>query len=169
MQNNLSQGEELVMEIKKDPIKRGGKFQKGQSGNPAGRKTNPEITRILMEFKDRRNNFTLALFDRIESVGDALISRAIDMAMEGNERMMFFLFDKCINSNLLSRLEKPLLSRTAEDIDNSQQFVIEKMGEGTIDASHGLNLVRTLSLKRDTINVRKLEEDVTKIVGGDAQ
>ncbi len=140
-------------------------FQKGVSGNPSGRApTNPEITRLLMEFKDRRNSFTLNLFSRIDSLGDSLISRAVDMAMDGNEKMMTFLLDRCLNHNLINRLEKPLLSKTVEDIDNSQQLVIEKIGEGTLDVTHGMNLVKTLSLKRDTINVRQLEEQVGAIL-----
>ncbi len=143
----------------------GGKFQKGQSGNPLGRITNPEVTKILMEYKDRRNQFTLGLFQRIESLGDSLVTKAVDMAMDGNEKMMTFLLERFINTNLINRLEKTLLSRTVEDIDNSQQFVIEKMGEGTIDVNHGMNLVKTLSLKRDTINVRQLEEQVGAIIG----
>lgn len=117
-----------------------------------------------MEFKDKRNQFTLKLFDRIESLGDSLVSRAVDLAMAGNERMLTFLLEKCINTNLLNRLEQPLLSKTVEDIDNSQQLVIEKIGEGTLDVNYGMNLVKTLSLKRDTINVRKLEEQVEKII-----
>lgn len=143
-----------------------GKFQKGQSGNPAGRvATNPEMTKLLMEFRDKRNHFTLTLFHRIESLGDSLINKAIELAMSGNEKMLFFLLERCVNNNLINRLEKTLVSRTVEDIDNSQQFVIEKMGEGTIDVNHGINLVKTLSLKRDTINVRLLEEQVGQIIG----
>lgn len=148
-------------------IRHSGQFQKGQSGNPYGRATNPEITRILMEFKDRRNQFTLGLFQRIESLGDSLVTKAVDLAMDGNEKMLSFLLERYINNNLINRLEKPLLSRTVEDIDNSQQLVIEKMGEGTLDVGHGMNLVKTLSLKRDTINVRRLEQQVTEIVGDD--
>jgi hypothetical protein len=159
-----------------EPSKRGrpklrqpGQFQKGVSGNSLGGRitTNPEVTRILMEFKDRRNQFTLSLFQRIESLGDSLITKALELAMDGNEKMLFFLLDKCINNTLIHRLEKPLLSKTAEDIDESQQFIIEKMGEGTMDVVQGMNLVKTLSLKRDTINVRKLEEQVDSIVKED--
>jgi len=149
-------------------MKNSGQFQKGQSGNPYGKATNPEITRILMEHKDKRNQFTLGLFQRIESLGDSLVSKAVDMAMDGNEKMLTFMLEKFINNNLINRLEKPLLSKTVEDIDSSQQFVIEKMGEGTIDVSHGMNLVKTLSLKRDTINVRQLEEQVGRIIEKDA-
>lgn len=136
-----------------------GHFKKGHKGL-----TNSQVTRILMEYKDKRNEFTLGLFQRIESLGDSLINKAIDMAMEGNEKMLHFLLDRCINHNLINRLEKPLISKTVEDIDNSQQFIIEKMGEGTIEVNHGMNLVKTLSQKRDTINVRELEEQVKKIV-----
>src|SRR6267154_2595412 len=136
-----------------------GQFKPGQKA----RITNPEMTRILMEYKDRRNLFTLGLFQRIESVGDAIVSKAIDLALGGNEKMLTFLIDKCVNNNLINRLEKTLVSRTVEDIDNSQQFVIEKMGDGAIEVDHGMQLVKTLSLKRDTINVRELEEEVRKM------
>lgn len=129
--------------------------------------TNPELTSILMEYRDRKNQFTLSLFQRIESLGDSLITKAVDLAMNGNEKMMLFLLDKCINHNLINRLEKTLLSRTVTDIDNSQQFVIEKMGEGSIPVDHGITLVKVLSQKRDTINVRELEEQVKKIVDED--
>lgn len=143
-------------------------FQKVQPVNPQTNSrsaTNPEVTRILMEYKDRRNNFTLGLFRRIESLGDSLIDKTIEMAMQGNEKLMMFLLEKSVNNNLINRLEKPLLSKTVADIDNSQQLVIEKMGEGTLDVGHGMNLVKTLSIKRDTINVRLLEEQVQRIVG----
>jgi len=126
--------------------------------------TNPELTSILMEYRDRKNQFTLSLFQRIESLGDALITKAVDLAMGGNEKLLLFLLDKCINTNLINRLEKTLLSRTVEDIDSSTQFVIEKMGEGSIPVDHGVSLVKVLSQKRDTINVRELEEQVRKVV-----
>jgi hypothetical protein len=125
--------------------------------------TNPELTSILMEYRDRKNEFTLSLFQRIESLGDSLINKALDLAIDGNEKMLLFLLDKCINPNLINRLEKTLLSRTVQDIDNSQQFIIEKMGEGSIPVDHGMTLVKTLSQKRDTINVRELEYEVNKI------
>lgn len=127
--------------------------------------TNPELTSILMEYRDRKNEFTLSLFQRIESLGDSLITKAVDLAMNGNEKMLLFLLDKCINDNLANRLEKTVLSRTVKDIDNSQQFIIEKMGEGSIPIDHGMTLVKTLSLKRDTINVKELEDQVNNIVG----
>lgn len=129
--------------------------------------TNPELTSILMEYRDRKNEFTLSLFQRIESLGDSLITKAVDLAMNGNEKMLLFLLDKCINDNLANRLEKTVLSRTVKDIDNSQQFIIEKMGEGSIPIDHGMTLVKTLSLKRDTINVKELEDQVNNIVGED--
>jgi hypothetical protein len=139
--------------------------QKEPSTNGKGsRPTNPEMTRILMEYKERRNQFTLALFSRIESLGDSLVSKAVDLAMSGNEKMLTFMLERCINNNFINRLERPLLSKTVEEIDSSQQFVIEKMGEGTLDVNHGMNLVKTLSLKRDTINVRRLEEQVERIM-----
>ncbi len=147
-----------------DPTGKGFRKHKQNTMNPYSKLTNPEITTILMEYKDRRNQFTLGLFQRIESLGDSLISKAVDMAMDGNEKMMLFLLERFINNNLINRLEKPLLSKRVEDIDNSQQFVIEKMGDGTLDVSHGMNLVKTLSLKRDTINVRELEEHVGAIL-----
>ena len=145
----------------KKGIPHSGMFHKGH------KLTNPEVTSLLMAYKDRRNQFTLSLFQRIESLGDDLINKALEMALAGNEKMMFFLLERCINSNLLNRLEKTLLSRTVENIDSSQQFVIEKMGEGTIEVQHGLSLLKGLSLKRDTINVKELEDDVNKIKKGE--
>ncbi len=127
-------------------------------------KTNPELTKILMDYKLSRNEFTLGLYQRIESSRDAIVTKVIDLALEGNEKVLLYLMDKCVNHNLINRLEKTLVSRTVEDIDKSQQFVIEKMGEGTLEVGHGMNLVKTLALKRDTINVRELEDQVRSIV-----
>lgn len=122
-----------------------------------------QVTKLLMEFNDKREQFTVALFQRIESLGDALISNAFDMALAGNEKMMLLLLDMSINRNLFNRLEKPLECHTVEDIDNSMQFVIEKMGKGSISIEHGMNLVKTLMMKRDTINLRDVEEQVKAI------
>lgn len=127
-------------------------------------RTNPELTKILMDYKLSRNEFTLGLYQRIESSRDAIVTKVIDLALEGNEKVLLYLMDKCVNHNLINRLEKTLVSRTVEDIDNSQQFVIEKMGEGSLEVGHGMNLVKTLALKRDTINVRELEDQVRSIV-----
>lgn len=143
-------------------------FKKGNVANPNGRPkgpmTNAELTKLIMQHKENRNQFTLGLFQRIDSLGDSLVSKAVDMAMEGNERMMLFIMDKLVNTNLMNRLEKKLVSKTVEDIDNSQQFVIEKMGDGDIDIDYGHQLVKTLALKRETINVKQLEDQVRKIV-----
>lgn len=127
-------------------------------------KANSEVTKILMDYRMSRNEFTLGFFQRIESSRDAIVTKVIDMALEGNEKVLLYVMDRCMNHNLINRLEKTLVSRTVEDIDNSQQFVIEKMGEGSIDVTHGMNLVKTLALKRDTINVRELECQVRKVV-----
>jgi hypothetical protein len=148
-------------------IKHKGYFKKGQSGNPSGRPvgaSGSDITKVLMAYKTRRNDFTLALFQRIESIGDSLVTKAVDLAMAGNEKMLAFLLDKGINPNLINKLEKPIVSKTVEDIDNSQQMVISNMGSGNIDMQHGLNLVKALALKRDSINVRQLEDQVREIV-----
>lgn len=151
-------------------IKHRGNFKKGQSGNPSGRPpgaSGSDITKVLMAYKTRRNEFTLGLFQRIESLGDALITKAVDVAMSGNEKMLAFLIDKCLNPNLINKLEKPIISKTVEDIDNSQQMVISNMGDGNIDMQHGMSLVKALSLKRDTINVKQLEDAVKEIVNND--
>jgi hypothetical protein len=150
-----------------------GQFKKGYSGNPGGKPKEPltssELTKCIVEHKNNRNQFTLSLFRRIESTGDQLADKAIEMALEGNEKMMMFILDKLINPNLMNRLEKKLLSKTVADIDNSQQFVIEKMGDGELDVNYGQQLVKTLSLKRDTIDVKVLESEVRKIVNSDSK
>lgn len=141
-----------------------GKFQKGHTIRPKGPMTHGELTKLIMEYKNNRNQFTLGLFQRIESLGDALVSKAVDMALEGNEKMMLFIMDKLINHNLINRLEKKLSSKSVEDIDASQQFIIEKMGDGELDVNYGQQLVKTLAIKRDTVDVKTLEGQVRKIM-----
>jgi len=141
-----------------------GKFVKGHSIRPKVYRGNGDITRLVMQYKENRNEFTMSLMSRAESLGETLLSKAIDMAMEGNDKMMLFLLDKLVNANLMNRLEKKLVSKTVKDIDNSQQFVIEKMGDGEIDVDYGHKLVKTLSLKRETINTKELEEQVMEVV-----
>ena len=140
-----------------------GRFKQGNPGRPLGA-TGCELMSILRKYKDRRNEFTLSLLQRLDSIGDSLVSKAIDMALDGNEKMLTLLLERCMNHNLINRMDKPLVSRTVADIDDSQQRIVEKMGEGDIYIVYGVNLIKALSQKRDTINVRELEDQVNLIV-----
>ena len=68
-----------------------GQFIKGQSGNPAGRtkgtKNRITIARLMLEE---------GLRDTLGHKGPALLEKAIQMAMKGNDKIMRVLLDKML-------------------------------------------------------------------------
>lgn len=138
-------------------------FVKGQVGNPKGRPKAKPLTPY--DLRQHRREFTAMSLSRIQSVGEALVSKAIELALNGNEKMIALLWDRFYDKNFLNKLETPLKTSTASEIDHSQEVIIEKMGLGEIDPEHGIVLSKALTMKRDSSLIKDLETQVNQIVG----
>lgn len=92
----------------KPVIKReGGRFVKGQSGNPAGRakgtKNKITLARLLLEEQLR---------DALAKSGPKLMQQAIKQALKGNDRIMRVLLDKMLTT-----------PRDAQESDNQDREI----------------------------------------------
>jgi hypothetical protein len=134
-------------------------FIKGKSGNPAGRrKGTGTISPSVM--RECRIQFTEMTCNSFEEWAPMVIQKAIDLAKAGNEKMITMLWDRFFNPSILNI---SIQSSTASDIADSQGLIIEKMGDGTLDRTHALDLIKGLAIKRDSIITKDLEKAVQAI------
>lgn len=139
-------------------------FPKGMSGNPTGRpKGLPNKCVSPSYIRKNRWAFTTIVHERADEVAVQLINKTIDMALEGNEKMILMLWERYYDRNFANILEERLKSKTAEDIDDSQQAIIDKISGGDLDLDYGSNLVKTLAVKRDSSVVKTLADELWEI------
>lgn len=117
---------EIVAPVPRTP---GGQFVKGHSGNPAGR-TRGIRNKITLE--------RLLLEDSLRQVlatkSPALLEKAIDMALEGNDRVMRALLDKV--------LATPKHDDPGEAKDNEIKILIQNLTNGTAKPEAGVTTVK---------------------------
>ena len=106
-----------------------GQFVKGHSGNPAGR-TRGIRNKITLE--------RLLLEDSLRQVlatkSPALLEKAIDMALEGNDRVMRALLDKV--------LATPKHDDPGEAKDNEIKILIQNLTNGQAKPEAGVTTVK---------------------------
>lgn len=131
-------------------------FEKGQSGNPAGR---PKGT------KDRRTIFR----DMVEPHREALVQKAIALALDGNEQMLRLLLDRLLPA-------KPKTEEESFGFDNNKSLseqlgsIKQAMNDGEItsDYAYKASQVIATQIKIDEyMKITQLEqrlEEVTEYV-----
>lgn len=116
-------------------------FQKGQSGNPAGRP---------IGIKDRRT----ALRDALEGRADALLEKAVEKALDGDSALLVALL-----SRLIPKLkpESPALgSPIVADGTTGQAFgVISAALNGALSTSAAAELLQAIS---SAVRIREADE-----------
>jgi hypothetical protein len=137
-----------------------GRYKKGKSGNPDG----SFATLPLYHLRELKRRFTSLSIERIDTVTPAVVSKVIEMALDGNEAMLKFLWSHMVDKNYLNSVAGQLKSKTADDIDQSQEMIIDQMTKGEIDVEHGLMLLKGFAIKRDSSLVKVLEAEVNEIV-----
>jgi hypothetical protein len=126
---------------------RGHLFQKGRSGNPAGRKPGC------------RNRATLAAEALLEGESEALTRKAIELALEGDTTAMRLCLER-IMPQCRSRsiaFDTPPIDRV-EDLARAIGSIFQEVAGGRIRLDEGSALVGMLEAKRramDTVDLEK--------------
>jgi hypothetical protein len=133
------------------------KYQPGKSGNPKGR---PKGS------KDRR-----ALFrELIEPHKEMLASKAVEMALEGNEAMMKLLLDRMLPAKPKEESLEAPLTLTGTWKEQAEQIILNMLN-GEISLTDGGRLISDLKtsceINQMTEFVKKLEEieKQVKVIG----
>ncbi|MFC4170491.1 DUF5681 domain-containing protein [Microvirga sp. GCM10011540] len=130
-------------------IKKQGKaapFQKGQSGNPAGRP------------KGSRNKTTLALEALLDGEAEALTRRAIEMALEGDTTAMRL----CMDRIMPPRRDRPVLFampklETAGDVVKATAALVGATATGELTPGEAAELSKLVEGFANAVKVEELQ------------
>ena len=119
----------------------GGKFQPGQSGNPAGKA------------KGTRNATTLVLEALLDGEAEALTRRAIEMALEGDGPAMRL----CLDRLLPARKDRPITFdmppiETTDDLPKATGAIVAAVAAGELTPGEAAELSKSLD-----VHVRAIE------------
>lgn len=130
------------------------KFVEGQSGNPSGRPKG---------IPDRRTIFR----EMIEPHREALVQKAIALALDGNEQMLRLLLDRLLPAK--PKIEEESFDGFNKDKSLSEQLVDIKQamsnGEISSDYAHKASQVIATQIKIDEyMKITQLEQRVEEIM-----
>lgn len=132
-------------------------FQKGKSGNINGR---PKSLLPASKLKECKAQFTAIAVEEVDNWAPRVIRKALEMAEDGDPKMIAMLWDKFFDIKCDNRISRWLGTQTAQQISDSEDVVISKIASGEIDQDYGLGLMKALATKRESIIVRDLESYV---------
>src|SRR5712691_933414 len=127
-------------------------FQKGQSGNPKGRR------------KGCRNRKTLLAELLLDGEAEKLTRKAIDLALGGSESALRLCLDRLI----APRRERPVNfalppMKTAGDIAAAMIAVTEAVADGTLTPGEAFALSQTVDTFLRAIDARDFEQRLNKL------
>ncbi len=131
---------------------RGKPFQKGQSGNPAGRPVGA------------RHKTTLAIQSLLDGEGEALTRRAIELALAGDMVALRLCLERLAppRKDAPVALDLPPVA-TAADIVAAQSAILAAVASGEITPSEGAALAALTDGLRKTIETNDLEQRLTAL------
>ena len=134
---------------KQDKGTGGGRFRKGQSGNPAGRQPGC------------RNRATLAVESLLENQAQALTKTAIELALEGDTTALRLCLERIApppRSRAVS-FAVPRIDRI-EDLAGALGAIFQEVAGGRLHLDEGAALVGMLEAKRKAMETIDLEQRV---------
>jgi len=123
-----------------------GKFEKGQSGNPAGRKSGS------------RNKVSLAVEALLDGEAEKLSRKAVEMALEGNAVALRL----CLERIAPPRRGRPVsldfgVVKTSADLANAQASVLVAMASGDITIEEAADAARVIEAVGAAYERREME------------
>jgi hypothetical protein len=132
--------------------RRGAGFQKGQSGNPAGRP------------QGSRNKATVALQALLDEEGEAITRKAVERAKEGDPAALRLVLERLIPPVRERRLALDLPRvETPAGVTAAIGAVLEAVGAGKITPGEGQALAGLLEAQRKNLETLELEARIAAI------
>lgn len=126
-----------------------GNFEKGASGNPAGRP------------RGSRNQATLALDRQLAEAGPILVQKLIEQAAGGNMQAMRLCLDRIIPRRRDCPVDLPLPPvKNAQDVATAFTEVTSAVATGQITPAEGESLAQILTLQGEALLAGDLEERI---------
>lgn len=124
-----------------------GRFQKGQSGNPAGRPVGA------------RHKTTLAVQALLDGEGEALTRRAIDLALSGDTVALRLCLERLAppRKDVPLTIDLPPVAKPS-DVFAAQAAILSAVASGEITTSEGAALAALVETARKTIETQDLEQ-----------
>ncbi len=124
----------------------GGRFQKGQSGNPAGKP------------KGTRNRTTVIAQHLFDGEAEALVRKVVELALEGDLSCLRICLERLVPPKKDAPIEIDLPQiRAVADIPDLFAAVAAKLREGGITPSEARTLIDLAEVFRKSLEVAELE------------
>lgn len=129
-----------------------GRFRKGQSGNPAGRR------------EGSRNRVTKALDVLLDGQAEALTQKAVDMALSGDAVALRL----CLDRIAPARKDRPITFdmpkvETVDDLPKATAALVDGVCRGEITPSEARELGALIEAHAKTIDIADLAERVRRL------
>lgn len=130
----------------------GGRFRKGQSGNPAGKPNGS------------RHKASLAAEALLDGEAEKLTRKAVDMALEGDATALRI----CIDRIIPARRDRPMKFRlpdlaSASEAATAMQAIIRAVANGEITPSEAQSVAGLIAVFVQAIETKELEERIAAL------
>ena len=127
----------------------GNKFKPGESGNPDGRPVGS---------KDKRTQYR----ELFEPHADALIQKAIDLALDGDTTCLKMCIDRLV-SPFRAKNATVILDDIEGTLTEKGEKIINAMGKGELSPSDASSMLSALAAQARIIEIIDLEERISKL------
>ena len=131
-------------------------FQKGQSGNPAGRP------------RESRNKTSIRMQEMLEEKAEALVNKVVELAMGGNIAALRLCLDRLVPTRRSEPLscEMPPLARAADAVAAIGGIASAAVA-GDVTADEAAKLAKVISLYVNTLEAHQFEHRLAQLERAD--